>query len=158
MDQIGKVPEIKRVARSNESRETETRRKPWAPPSRLDAPPAPPGYKHRWIRAEVAGHQDRNNVAGKLREGYELVRADEYPDFVAPSSDDGKHAGVIGNGGLILTRVPVETAQERTAYYGGRTREQMDAVDQDLMKEQHPSMPINAQRQSKVSFGGRKTE
>jgi hypothetical protein len=74
MDQIGKVPEIKRATRSTETRETETRRKPWAPPSRLDAPPAPPGYKHRWIRAEVGGHQDRNNVAGKLREGYELVR------------------------------------------------------------------------------------
>jgi hypothetical protein len=95
-------------------------------------------------------------VFNRIRQGYEPVRADEHPAFQAPTIEDGKHAGVIGNGGLILTRIPVETAQERTAYYGGRTREQMDAVDQDLMKEQHPSMPINQSRQSRVSFGGRK--
>jgi hypothetical protein len=96
-------------------------------------------------------------VFNRLREGYEPVRADEHPDFQAPTIDDGKHAGIIGNGGLMLTRVPVETAEERSEYYGNRTREQMVAVDQDLMKEQHPSMPISNKRQSRVSFGGRKS-
>lgn len=145
-----------RNSRTSETRETESRRKPWAPPSVLDAPPPPEGYKHRWVRASIRGEEDKGNVFNRLRQGYEPVRADEHPGYQAPTVEDGKHAGVIGNGGLILTRVPVETAQERTAYYGGRTREQMDAVDQDLMKEQHPSMPINQSRQSRVSFGGRK--
>ena len=72
--------------------------------------------------------------------------------------NDGKHAGVIGQGGLMLCRIPVETAQERNEYYGGRTREQMTAVDQDLMKEQHPSMPISNSRQSRVTFGGKNSE
>jgi hypothetical protein len=54
----------------------------------------------------------------------------------------------------MLCRIPLETVAERTEYYGGRTREQMTAVDQDLMKEQHPSMPISNSRQSRVSFGG----
>jgi hypothetical protein len=145
-----------RAPRESATRDNESRRKPWAPPSVLDAPPAPEGYKHRWVRASIRGEEDNGNVFNRMRQGYEPVRADEHPAFQAPTIEDGKHAGVIGNGGLILTRIPVETAQERTAYYGGRTREQMDAVDQDLMKEQHPSMPINQSRQSRVSFGGRK--
>ena len=145
-----------RNSRTSETRETESRRKPWAPPSVLDAPPPPEGYKHRWVRSAIRGEEDKGNVFNRLRQGYGPVRADEHPGYQAPTVEDGKHAGIIGNGGLILTRVPVETAQERTAYYGGRTREQMDAVDQDLMKEQHPSMPINQSRQSRVSFGGRK--
>lgn len=146
-----------RTPRESATRENNSRRKPWTPPSVLDAPPAPEGYKHRWVRASIRGEEDKGNVYNRLRQGYEPVRADEHPGYQAPTIEDGKHAGVIGNGGLILTRVPIETAQERTAYYGGRTREQMEAVDQDLMKEQHPSMPINQQRQSRVSFGGRKT-
>jgi len=98
------------------------------------------------------------NVNSKLREGWEPVRADEYPDYEAPVIDDGRYAGIIGQGGLMLCRIPVETAQERSAYYGTRTREQMVAVDQDLMKEQHPSMPIHQSRQSRVSFGGRTSD
>jgi len=145
-----------RTPRTADTREKESRRKPWAPPSTLEAPPAPEGYQHRWVRASIRGEEDKGNVFNRLRQGYEPVRADEHPGFQAPTIEDGKHAGIIGNGGLILTRVPVETANERTEYYGGRTREQMVAVDQDLMKEQHPSMPINQQRQSRVSFGGRK--
>lgn len=146
-----------RTPRTADTREKESRRKPWSPPSVLDAPPAPEGFKHRWVRASIRGEEDKGNVFNRLRQGYEPVRADEHPGYQAPTVDEGKHAGVIGNGGLILTRVPVETANERTDYYGNRTREQMTAVDQDLMKEQHPSMPINQQRQSRVSFGGRKS-
>jgi len=96
------------------------------------------------------------NVHAKLREGWEPVRADEYPGHDYAVLDEGTHAGVIGNGGLMLARIPEETAQERTEYYRDRTREQMTAVDQDLMKEQHPSMPITNERQSRVTFGGRK--
>lgn len=147
-----------RQPRSTQTREKTSRRKPWAPPSRLEAPEAPDGYKHRWIRTALRGDDDKMNVHAKLREGWEPVRADEYPGFDYAAIDEGQHAGVIGNGGLMLARIPEETAQERTAYYRGRTREQMVAVDQDLMKEQHPSMPITNDRQSRVTFGGRKRD
>ena len=143
-----------RKSRESVTRETETRRKPWAPPSRLAAPEPPAGYVHRWIRIAMRGEEDKMNVNTKLREGWEPVRKDEYPDYEAPTIDEGRFEGVIGQGGLMLCRIPVETAQERSAYYGTRTREQMAAVDQDLMKEQHPSMPISNNRQSRVSFGG----
>ena len=85
-----------RAPRSTETREKQTRRKPWAPPSRLDAPEAPAGYVHRWIRTSMRGEDDKTNVHAKLREGWEPVRSDEYPDYEAPTIEDGKFAGVIG--------------------------------------------------------------
>jgi hypothetical protein len=106
----------------------------------------------------MRGEEDKMNVNAKLREGWEPVRKDEYPNYEAPTIDDGRWEGVIGQGGLMLCRIPEETAHERNEYYGGRTREQMTAVDQDLMKEQHPSMPINSSRQSRVTFGGRERD
>jgi len=159
MDQEQAVPKLNRNARETDSRDKSARRKSWAPPSRLDAPPAPPGYKHRWIRAESGGQEDRINVTGKFREGYELVRADEYPEFSSPSVDDGRHAGVISVGGLLLARIPEETAQERREYYESRTHDQLLAVDNDLSKSNgHSSMRIqNPTRQTRVSFGGPKS-
>ena len=70
----------KKVSRASQTREKETRKKVWTPPSALDAPPAPTGFRHRWLRAESLGFVDNKNVQGRLRSGYELVRADEYPD------------------------------------------------------------------------------
>src|SRR5210317_1960877 len=146
----------KRASRASQTREKETRKKVWTPPSSLDAPPAPAGFRHRWVRAESMGFQDTKNVAGRLRSGYELVRADQYPDSDYPVIEDGKHAGVIGVGGLVLTRVPEEIAKSRAQYYADQGIEQDKAVDNDLMKEQHPSMPINVDRQTRVTFGGSK--
>jgi hypothetical protein len=122
----------------------------------LDAPPAPDGFKHRWIRAETRGFDDTKNISAKMREGWELVRKDEYPDFEAPIIESGKYEGVFGVGGLILARIPVETVQERSAYFNNKSRDQMDAVDYDMMREnQHSTMTINKpDRQSRVTFGG----
>ena len=147
---------IKRTSRANQTREKTAQRRPWAPPSMLDAPPAPDGFKHRWIRAETRGFDDTKNISAKLREGWELVRADEYPDFEAPVVESGKYEGVFGVGGLILARIPVETVQERSAYFNNKSRDQMDAVDYDMMREnQHSTMTINKpDRQSRVTFGG----
>ena len=132
------------------------KKKVWSPPSSLDAPPAPTGFRHRWVRAESLGFNDTKNVSGRIRQGYELVRADEYPDSDYPVVEDGKYAGVIGVGGLVLTRVPEEVAKQRQDYYAKQGMEQVQALDNDLMKEQHQSMPINIDRQSRVTFGGSK--
>jgi hypothetical protein len=145
-----------RASRASQTREKEARKKVWTPPSSLDAPPAPNGFRHRWVRVESMGFQDTKNVAGRLRSGYELVRADEYPDSDYPVIEDGKYSGVIGVGGLVLTRVPEEIAQSRSQYYAQRGMDQDQAVENDLMKEQHPSMPINVDRQTRVTFGGSK--
>lgn len=152
------VKTINRVSREADTRGKTARRKPWAPPSRLDAPPAPLGYKHRWIRASAGGVEDRTNIAGRLREGYEFVRADEYPDFPAPTVDDGRHAGVISVGGLLLARIPEETVEERNAHYRTKANDQMQAADNELLKSNaHSSMVIERpSRRSRVSFGGSK--
>ncbi len=144
-----------RSPRTSQTREKASRAKPWRPPSTLDAPPAPEGFVHRWIRESVMGYDDRKNLSARLREGFELVRADEFPDFEAPTVQDGKHAGVIGVGGLVLARFPEETREERNSHFRKQTADQMTAVDNDLMREQHPSMPISKpDRQSRVTFGG----
>jgi|TARA_R110001583_G_scaffold387_1_gene3500 hypothetical protein len=143
-----------RNPRTSQTREKATRAKAWKPPSSLDAPPAPDGFVHRWIRSSVMGYDDTKNLSARIREGFELVRADEYPDFEAPTVEDGKHAGVIGVGGLVLARFPEETRQQRTSHYQQQTADQMNAVDNDLMREQHPSMPISKpERQSRITFG-----
>ena len=131
-------------------------KKVWTPPSSLDAPPAPDGYKHRWIRAESVGFDDSSNMSAKLRSGFELVRADEYSEIDYPTVNDGKYKGVIGVGGLLLARIPNEVVKSREEYFRKQTQDRNDAIDNDLMKEQHPSMPINNDRQTRVTFGGTK--
>ena len=150
------VKETTRTSRETESREKKARRKPWSPPSALDAPEPPEGYHHRWIRYEVRGQADTKNMSAKLREGYEPVRADEYPDFESPVIEEGKHAGAIGVGGLILARIPKETVDEREVYFKTRTEGQMDAVDNDLFRDgTHPSMSVHKpNRQTRVTMGG----
>ena len=131
--------------------------KVWSPPSYLDTPNAPNGYRHRWVRIEILGFVDTKNVQGRLRSGYELVRADEYPNEDFPVVPDGKYAGIIGHGGLVLTRVPEEIARQRTDYYMNQAQDQMTAIDNDLMKEQRKGMPIDIDRDSRVTFGGKKS-
>jgi len=89
---------IDRTPRASETRATKTARKPWRPPSLLDAPLAPEGFTHRWIRSEVRGFDDRKNISARMREGWELVRKEEYPDFEAPTIEGGRHEGVFGVG------------------------------------------------------------
>ena len=152
-----KEQEEKKPLRAANIRSKTERPKEYKPPSSLDAPPAPDGFRHRWIRAESMGFNDTKNIHGRLRSGYELVRADEYDDGDSyPIVMDGKYAGVIGVGGLLLARIPEEIAQQREAYYKDQTKQRDEAVNNDVLKEQHPSMPINNERQTRVTFGGSK--
>ena len=145
-----------KTSRASQTRAKTEKPKVWTPPSSLDAPPAPDGFHHRWISAESMGFDDTKNMAGKLRSGYELVRADEYPGSNYPEMNEGKYKGIIGVGGLLLARIPVEIVKSRDEYFKKITQDRDTAVEQDLMKEQHPSMPINADRQTRVTFGGTK--
>ena len=143
-----------KTPRASQTRTAEKRPTTWTPPSSLDAPPAPAGFRHRWIRTEVLGFDDTKNMSGKIRSGWELVRADEYPDTVYPEVKDGKYSGVIGVGGLVLARIPEEVAKSREAYFNKQTQDREEAINNDLLKDQHPSMPINSDRQTRVTFGG----
>ena len=145
-----------KTSRASQTRAKQEKPKVWTPPSSPDAPPAPDGYRHRWIRAESMGFDDTKNMSGKMRSGWDLVRADEYPDYDYPSLNEGRYAGVIGVGGLVLARIPEELAKQREAYFNQMTQDRNDALENDVLKEQHPSMPINQDRQTRVTFGGTK--
>ena len=143
--------------RADQTRSKSERPKVWVPPSSLDAPPAPDGFRYRWIRAETVGFQDTKNITGRLRDGYELVRSEEVENASDyPVVEDGKYKGVVGVGGLLLAKVPVEIAQQRQEYMANRHKQQDEAVKHDLMREQDQRMPINVERQSRVTFGGTK--
>jgi len=147
-----------RSSRDVQSRERSERKMEWNPGSALSAPEPPIGYKHRWIRESVMEFDDKTNVHKKRQEGWDLVRAEEYPDWLGPVVDEGRNAGVIGVGGLVLARIPVEMVEQRNRHYQGVTQQQMDAVDRDWMRENNPAMPkLAPQRKTSVSFGsGRK--
>ena len=111
------------------------------------------GYQDLLEEYEI-DYDDKNNIHKRRREGYELVMAEDYPDFDAPVIDEGKNAGVIGTGGLLLARVPEEIVEQRKKYFEDKTQTQMDAVDRDWMRENNPVMPkLKPQRNSNVSFG-----
>ena len=104
--------ENNKTSRANQTRSKTERPKVWVPPSSLDAPPAPDGFRYRWIRAESVGFQDVKNIQGRIRQGYELVRAEEIENASDyPVVEDGKYKGVVGVGGLLLAKVPEEIAQ-----------------------------------------------
>ena len=143
-----------RTPRTAETREKTSRRKPWTPPSTLEAPPAPECYKHRWLRESLLGQEDKTNMSKRIREGWEPVRSEDHPDFVAPTIEGGRNDGVIGVGGLVLAKIPEETADERNAYYRGVAENQMEALETNLMRESNDLMPIEKPKvSSKVTFG-----
>ena len=148
--------ENKTTSRAAVTRSKTERPKEYKPPSSLDAPPAPDGFRHRWIRAESMGFNDTKNIHGRLRSGYELVRADEYDTDQYPTVLDGKYAGVIGVGGLLLARIPEELAQSRMDYQRRQTEGQDESVETDLLRDQDKRMPIKIDRNSKHTFGGTK--
>ena len=147
-----------RSGRETQSRERQERKMEWNPGSALNAPEPPLGYKHRWIRESVLEFDDKTNVHKKRQEGWDLVRAEDYPDYYGPVVDEGRNAGVIGVGGLVLARIPNELVEQRSRHYQGVTQQQMEAVDRDWMRDNNAAMPkLAPQRKSSVTFGsGRK--
>ena len=145
-----------KTSRASQTRVKEAKKQVWTPPSSLDAPPSPDGYHHRWIRAESMGFDDTKNMSAMLRSGYELVRADEFPETDYPAINDGKYKGVIGVGGLLLARISLELVKSREEYFNKLTKAKDEAIENDLLKEQHPGMPIDVDRQTRLTFGGTK--
>ena len=125
-----------RQSRESESHANTTRRQPWRPVRKLETPTPPEGYEYRWIRESMLGQEDRSNVSKRLREGWELVRGTDLPtEFVLPTMEEGRHAGIVYNDGLLLAKIPVETKNERNAYYEGQTAKKREALDNNMFNE-----------------------
>ena len=142
-----------RIKRDSENRETKTRKRSWQRPEVLPTPEPEDGYAFRWVRVSMLGQVDATNVSSKLREGWEPVRAEDYPQFTVLNVEQERFADNIVQGGLMLCKVPQEIVDERTAYYEQQSRNQIQSVDNNLMRENDARMPLFNERKTKVTFG-----
>lgn len=146
------MPEV-RTDRELETREKKVRRRSWAPPEVLPSPNPEPGYEFRWVRVSSLGQSDPKNITSKLREGWEPVRAVDHPEITMIAVENDKFKDNIVIGGLMLCKTPKELVEERNAYYRNEASNQMQAVDQSLMRNNDPRMPLFNERKSTVTFG-----
>ena len=142
-----------RLMRELETRDTDMRPKQWAPAELLPEPDKQPGYAYRWIRVSTLNAADPRNISSKLREGWEPVSLEEQPKYRLLASGDGKFKDNIEIGGLLLCKTPVEFVEQRSEYYDKQTQAQTEAVDNNLMRQSDPRMPIFKENKSSSSFG-----
>lgn len=138
------------------TRDSQTRKQAWRPPARLETPQAPEGMKYRWVRASIRGSADDDNVILRQRQGYEVVRPEDLANTAGldiRTKEDGKHAGVVTSGDLILMQVPTDIAEQRQDYYEGQATKMQKAVDQELDKAEDSKMPILRESKTKVKTG-----
>jgi len=142
-----------RIPREVDTRQQDERPKQWQAPELLPEPDKQPGFAYRWIRVSMLNSADPRNLSGKLREGWEPVRAEEQPKFKLLVDPDSRYKDNIEIGGLLLCKTPQELVDQRTAYYDNQTQSQTDAVDNNLMRQNDPRMPLFNERKSTSSFG-----
>jgi len=143
-----------RLARELDTREKTERPKQWMPPQLLPDPNPEPGYAFRWIRIASLGKDDATNISGKLREGWEPVRASDHPEIrMFGSSGNARFPDSVEVGGLLLCKTPVEFTEQRNSYYRNQAEAQMQSVDNTYMRENDPRMPMFKERKSTVTFG-----
>ena len=142
-----------RIDREQTTREKTTRTRSWQRPETLPSPNPEPGYAFRWIRVATQGQTDATNVSSKFREGWEPVKAVDHPEITMVAVENDKFADNIVIGGLMLCKAPQEMVDERTAHYQQQTKNQIHSVDNNLMRENDPRMPLFNERKSKVTFG-----
>jgi hypothetical protein len=142
-----------RQNRELETRDKTVRKKAWSRPTVLPDPIPQEGYKFHWVRVSTMGQPDSTNVSSKLREGWEPVRAEDHPEIFSDAVADARFKDNVIVGGLMLCKAPIELVKERTEYYENLTESQMRSVDQGLMRENDPRMPLFNDRKTKVTFG-----
>ncbi len=142
-----------RLNRENETREKTTRKKAWNRPEVLPTPNPEPGYAFRWVRISTRGEADPMNVSGKLREGWEPVKASDHPEIFVVGGESERFKDNIVIGGLMLCKAPVEMVNERNEFYQEQAEAQIHSVDNNFMRENDPRMPLFNERKTKVTFG-----
>ena len=140
-----------RLTRELENRENTQRKKSWTPPQLLPTPKDEPGWKFRWVRMSMMGQADPMNMSAKTREGWEPVKAADYPELGIPPNSSGN----VENGGLLLCKIPSEFVDQRTEYFSKQATAQMEAVNNNFMKERdaRSNLDLFADRKTEVSFG-----
>lgn len=139
--------------RDNETRAVQERPKQWTPPELLPEPDKQPGFAYRWIRVSTLQSSDPRNISAKLREGWEPVKIEEQPKFQLLIDPNSRFKDNIEVGGLLLCKTPQELVDQRNSYYQKQAEGQMESVDNSLMRQSDPRMPLFNERKSTTSFG-----
>lgn len=147
------MSENNRLKREVESRAMQERPKQWMPAELLPEPDKEPGYAYRWVRVATLNMNDPRNLSGKLREGWEPVTVEEQPKMKLLVDPQSRFAGNIEIGGLLLCKTPVEFVKQRNEHVQKNTDAQTLAVDNNLMRQSDPRMPIFNEKKSTTSFG-----
>ena len=142
-----------RIPRDLETRAVTERPKNWAPPELLPEPDKQPGYSYRWIRVSTLNQADPRNLSAKLREGWEPVTLEEQPKFRLLADPNSRYKDNVEIGGLLLCKTPTEFVKQRNDFYAKQTQAQTEAVDNNLMRQSDPRMPLFNERKSATSFG-----
>jgi len=142
-----------RLDRELETREKTARKTAWKRPEVLPSPNQEEGYVYRWIRISTRGNVDGMNVSSKLREGWTAVKASDHPEITLVTIENDRFKDNVVIGGLMLCKAPVEMVNERNDYYQEQASSQMHSVDNNLMRENDPRMPLFNDRKTKVTFG-----
>ena len=142
-----------RLNRDQEQREATTRKRSWVRPEVLPSPNPEPGYTYHWVRVSIRGEADPQNTSMKLREGWEPVKASDHPEIAIPGVENERFKDNVVMGGLMLCKMPTEMVKERNAYVEQISESQIRSVDNQLMRENNPRMPLFAERKSTTTFG-----
>jgi hypothetical protein len=142
-----------RIPRETTTRDTSARPKQWAPAELLPEPDKQPGYAYRWIRTSTLNSADPRNLSSKLREGWEPVDVSEQPRMQLLIDPTSRFRDNIEIGGLLLCKTPTEFIEQRTQHFNNQTQAQTEAVDNNLMRQSDPRMPLFNERKSTTSFG-----
>lgn len=142
-----------KLVRELDTREMAERPKQWQQPELLPEPDKQPGYSYRWIRVATLNNSDPRNLSAKLREGWEPVRVEEQPKFELLIDPNSRFKDNIEIGGLLLCKTPTELVNQRNEYYARQSESQSEAVDNNLMRQSDPRMPIFNERKSTTTFG-----
>ena len=142
-----------RLNRELQTREKTARKKGWTRPTVLPDPTPEDGYTYHWVRIATNGQSDATNISSKIREGWEPVRAEDHPEIFTDAVADARFKDNVIVGGLMLCKAPVELVAERNDYYQHQAESQIHSVDNNLMRENDPRMPLFHDRKTKVTFG-----
>ena len=142
-----------KLTRELETREITERPKQWMPAELLPEPDKQAGYAYRWIRVSTLNNADPRNLSAKLREGWEPVKLEEQPKFQMLADPTSRYKDNIEIGGLLLCKTPEEFVKQRNEYYSKQAQAQTDSVDNTLMRQSDPRMPLFNERKSTTSFG-----
>lgn len=142
-----------KLSRELETRTVQERPKQWTPPELLPEPDKQPGFAYRWIRVSTLNTADPRNISAKLREGWEPVKIEEQPKFQLLLDPNSRFKDNIEVGGLLLCKTPKELVEQRNSHYQRQAEGQMESVDNSLMRQNDPRMPLFNERKSSTSFG-----